>query len=64
MFSKYNNQKIKYYLNKILLILLIYICISISKSIAENHKVVKVGILLGFNEISSDNDLKKQIKFK
>ena len=83
MFSKYNNQKIKYYLNKILLILLIYICISISKSIAENHKEVKVGILLGFtgivesltpymadsaelafNEVSSDNDLKKQIKFK
>ena len=48
MFSEYYNIKIKAYLNKILLILLILFCISISKSFAENHKEVKVGILLGF----------------
>ena len=51
MFSEYYNIKIRAYLNKILLILLIHFCISISKSVAENHKEVKIGILLGFTGV-------------
>ena len=83
MFSGYYNKKIKANFNKILLVLLIYISILTTNSIAENHKEIKVGILLGFtglvesltpsmadsaelafNEISNDEDLAKQIKFK
>ncbi len=83
MFSDYYNKKIKANFNKILLVLLIYISILITNSTAENHKEIKVGILLGFtglvesltpsmadsaelafNEISNDEDLTKQIKFK
>ncbi len=48
MFSEYYNIKIKAHLSKLLLILLVHFCICISKSIAENHEEVKVGILLGF----------------
>ena len=47
MFNAYYNKKIKAYL-KILLLSVIYISIFISKSLAENHKEVKVGILLRF----------------
>ena len=83
MFSKYYNKKIKAYFNKILLVLVMYISISITNSNAESHKEIKVGILLGFtgvvesltpsmadsaelafNEISNDEELTKQIKFK
>ena len=48
MFSAYYHKKIKACL-KILLFTLIYICVFISKSHAENLNEVKVGILLGFS---------------
>ena len=82
MFNADYHKKIKAYL-KILLLLVIYISIFISKSHAENQNEIKVGILLGFtgvvesltpsmadsaelafNEISKDEKLSKQIKFK
>ncbi len=50
MFSAYYHKKIKACL-KILLFTLIYICVFISKSHAENHNEVKVGILLGFSGV-------------
>ncbi len=50
MFSDYYHKKIKACL-KILLLSVIYISIFISKSHAENHYEVKVGILLGFSGV-------------
>ena len=50
MFNAYYHKKIKPYF-KILLLSLIYISIFISKSHAENHNEVKVGILLGFSGV-------------
>ena len=50
MFNAYYHKKIKPYF-KILLLSVIYISIFISKSHAENHNEVKVGILLGFSGV-------------
>ena len=50
MFNDYYHKKIKAYL-KILLLSVIYISIFMSKSHAENHNEVKVGILLGFSGV-------------
>ena len=49
MFNAYNHKKIKSYLK--ILLSVIYISIFISKSHAENHNEVKVGILLGFSGV-------------
>ncbi len=50
MFNAYYHKKIKPYF-KILLLSVIYISIFISKSHAEDHNEVKVGILLGFSGV-------------
>ena len=50
MFNAYYHKKTKAYL-KILLLSVIYISIFMSKSHAENHNEVKVGILLGFSGV-------------
>tara|TARA_B100000963_G_scaffold133188_1_gene115949 strand:+ start:181 stop:1413 length:1233 start_codon:yes stop_codon:yes gene_type:complete len=50
MFNAYYHKKIRAYL-KILLLSVIYISIFVSKSDAESHNEVKVGILLGFSGI-------------
>ena len=49
MFNAYYHKKIKAYLK--ILLSVIYISIFISKSHAENHNEVKVGILLGFSGV-------------
>ena len=49
MFNAYYHKKIKSYLK--ILLSVIYISIFISKSHAENHYEVKVGILLGFSGV-------------
>ena len=49
MFNAYYHKKIKSYLK--ILLSVIYISIFISKSHAENHNEVKVGILLGFSGV-------------
>ena len=51
MINAYYYKKINIYLNKILIISLIYIYILMPASNAENHNEVKVGILLGFNGV-------------
>ena len=50
MFNAYYHKKIKPYF-KIILLSVIYISIFISKSHAEDHNEVKVGILLGFSGV-------------
>ncbi len=49
MFNAYYHKKIKSYLK--ILLSVIYISIFISKTHAENHNEVKVGILLGFSGV-------------
>ncbi len=49
MFNAYYHKKIKSYLK--ILLSVIYVSIFISKSHAENHNEVKVGILLGFSGV-------------
>ena len=49
MFNAYYHKKIKSYLK--ILLSVIYVSILISKSHAENHNEVKVGILLGFSGV-------------